>query len=164
MVACKSMGAYGHPLSLTSMLSLCCLCKGACRCMGACGHLLCLTKYPFFVLCMYMGHPNIIQIYGGIQTLGLSKHTGASKHTGGHPNICGHPNVWGHMDTPLVWCFLCVVYVQGTSKHGGTQFFCIILNCICHLEFLLSFFFNFTYFIHFSKYPFEFCTIGKLVC
>ena len=99
------LNLWGHmdtPLVWQNMLSLCCLCTE------------------------------------GIQT--LSKYMGASKHWScpniqrafkhrehsniqGHPNICGHPIVWGHMDTPLVWCFLCVVYVQGTSKHMGAHHF-----------------------------------------
>ena len=29
-----------------------------------------VTKHAFFVLCMYRGHPNILQTYGNIQTYG----------------------------------------------------------------------------------------------
>ena len=39
---------------------------GGSTCMGAYEHPLSLTKHTFFVLCMYRGHPNIIQTYGGI--------------------------------------------------------------------------------------------------
>ena len=69
MVASKSMGAYGHPLSL--------------------------TKHAFFVLLCTGG----MQMYGGMWTLPLSDKVsflcivyvqGASKH---HPNIWGHPNI-----------------------------------------------------------------------
>ena len=49
---------------------------GASKCMGAYGHPHSLTKHAFFVLCMYRGHPNIIQADGGIQTYGMSKHMG----------------------------------------------------------------------------------------
>ena len=90
--------------------------------------------------------PNIqvdIQTYVGVQTWGhpniqgVSKHMGASKHTGGHPNIWWYLNIqeaskhggiqtyggsqmYGGIWTPLMSdkaCFLCVVYVQGASKH-----------------------------------------------
>ena len=43
-----------------------------------------LTKHAFFVLCLYRGHPTIIQTYRG-----ASKHMGVSKNTGGYPNIQG---------------------------------------------------------------------------
>ena len=39
---------------------------GGIQMYGEYGHPLSLTKHAFFVLCMYRGHPNIIQIYGGI--------------------------------------------------------------------------------------------------
>ena len=52
-----------------------------------------VTKHAFFVLCMYRGHTNIFQTYGGIQTYE------------GHPNIWAHPTIGavkckGHMKTP----------------------------------------------------------------
>ena len=68
MVASKSMGAYGHPLSL--------------------------TKHAFFVLFMYRGHADV---WGHVDTsfdkvsfLCVEYVQGASRH---HPNIWGHPNI-----------------------------------------------------------------------
>ena len=69
MVTSKSVGAYGHPLSL--------------------------TKHAFFVLFMYRGHADV---WGHVDTSFVWQSilslccvcTGASKH---HPNIWGHPNI-----------------------------------------------------------------------
>ena len=58
---------------------------GASKCMEVYRHLRSLTKYAFFVLCMYRGHPN--GKYQNMQE--ASKHMGAFKHTGGHPDIQG---------------------------------------------------------------------------
>ena len=145
--------------------------------MGGIWTPLSLTKHALFVLFMYRGHPNIwgVQAYGQHPNMQAPKCMGVSRDTGrhmggiqryrGYANIWEHPNVWGHMNTPLVWQSMLSLYCGCT---GGIQtFFCIILNYICHL-----FFFNFKYFIHFSKYSFEFCTvcsettenIAKLVC
>ena len=91
----------------------------------------------------HWGCPNI---QGAFKHMGASKHTGeASKHM--QASKCmgayGHP-----LNMMLSLCCVCTGDIQ---TYGGTPFFCIILNCICHLEFLLSFFFNFTYFIHFFQ-------------
>ena len=86
-----------------------------------------VTKYAFFVLCIYRGHPNIIQTYrgcpnilraykhvGGVQTyrrvskhMGVSTHIGTSKHTGSIQTDRGcvqtygvHPNIQGY---PNLW-------------------------------------------------------------
>ena len=72
------------------------------------GHSLSGTKHAFFVLCMYGGHPNIIQTYRkcpNIQTYkgGASKHMGAFQHTGGHSNIWGYLNLWGHPNVWSIW-------------------------------------------------------------
>ena len=69
MVVSKSMGAYGHPLSL--------------------------TKHAFFALFMYRGHADV---WGHVDTSFVWQSilslccvcTGAFKH---HPNIWGHPNI-----------------------------------------------------------------------
>ena len=88
---------------------------GASKCMAAYRHPLNLTKHAFFVLCMYRGHPNIIQTYmghpnmweafkhggcpniqGGIQTYWGIQHTGGCANIWECPNIqVGHPNIWG---------------------------------------------------------------------
>ena len=115
--------------------------QGSSKCMGAYGHSLSVTKYAFFVLCMYVGHPNIKgypniwecphifrghpnigmpNIQGSIQTCGASKYTGgcpnmgASKHTEGYPNIWGHPNIQGVH--PNKWGH---PNILGVSKHKG---------------------------------------------
>ena len=147
------------------MLSLCCLCTGGIQMYGGMWTPPLSDKVSF--LCVvyvqgaakhhpniwghpnigavqtYRGHSNIgsTQTYGGIQTYrGASKHMWASKCMGAY----GHP-----LSLMLSLCCVCTGDIQ---TYGGTPFFCIILNCICHLEFLLScFFFNFTYFIHFFK-------------
>ena len=82
--------------------------------MGAYGHSLSVTKHAFFVLCMYGGHPNIIQTYRGVQTYGgIQTYRGcpniqvASKHRG-HQNILG-VSTHGGIQT-----------YRGPSKHVGT--------------------------------------------
>ena len=132
-----------------------------------------LIKHAFFVLCMYRaiqtspkhrGHPNrgCPNIQGGIWW--------ASKDTGSHPNMrgiqtYGASNIQGaskHMGASK--CLGAYGHPLSLTKHaffvlcmyrGHPNIFCIILNYICHLEFLPSFFFNFKYFI----YSFEFCTL-----
>ena len=83
---------------------------------------------------------------GASKHMAASKHRGGIPTYRWYPSIWWHLNLWGHMDTPLVWqsmlslcclctggmqmyegmwtpplsdkvSFLCVVYVQGASKH-----------------------------------------------
>ena len=83
---------------------------------------------------------------GASKHMAASKHRGGIPTYRWYPSIWWHLNLWGHMDTPLVWqsmlslcclctggmqmyvgmwtpplsdkvSFLCVVYVQGESKH-----------------------------------------------
>ena len=83
------------------------------------GHSLGVTKHVFFVLCMYGGIQTLSKHTGGVHTYGgIQTYRGPCKHKG-HQNMQGYPNVWG-IWTPLKCdkaCFLCVVYVQGASKH-----------------------------------------------
>ena len=64
--ASKCMGHIHTPLVWQSKLSLCYWYTGGIHMYGAYGHPPSLTKHAFFVLCMYRGHPNVIQTYGGI--------------------------------------------------------------------------------------------------
>ena len=132
--------------------------------MGAYGHPLSLTKHAFFVLCMYRGHPNI----WGIQTYGASKDMGMSKHTGGYPNMKGIQTyggiqhmgsskcmgAYGHPISLTKHAFFVLCMYRGHPNIWGHTIFCIILNYMCHLEFLPScfvFFLNFKYFKPFFK-------------
>ena len=68
-----------------------------------------------FPLCMF----GCCQMYSGIPRYEGHPNMGASKHTRGIQAYRGHPNIWGV--SKHTWgikaCFLCVVYVQGASKH-----------------------------------------------
>ena len=105
------LNLWGHmdtPLVWQSKLSLCCLCTGACRCMGSCGHLLCLTKYPFFCVVYVQG---------------------ASKH---HPNIWGHPHI---LVFPLKLTHTCQDWFPPFAQKKLHSFILTQLDDGSHLEF-----------------------------
>ena len=71
--------------------------------MGAYGHSHSVTRHAFFMLCMYGGHPHIIQTYRWC------------------PNIWGHPDIQGvakHIGSIQTWGHS---NIQGVSTHGGIQ-------------------------------------------
>ena len=88
--------------------------------MGACGHPLCLTKYPFFVLCMT----------GGIQTsskyMGASKHLSFSSQTHSHlPRLVSH-----HLHKKNLHSFILTQLDDGSHLE-----FCHVGFRHCHLGF-----------------------------
>ena len=80
---------------------------GASKCMGTYGHSLSVTKHAFFVLCMYSGHPNIIDTYRGYPHIwGCPDIQGTAKHKGTQTNR-GHPNI--------------IQTYRAVSKHTGAS-------------------------------------------
>ena len=163
------MGAYGHPLSLTKhaffVLSMY---RGhpkhpnsqtSAKLQGVSKHGWCpsIQRASKQGPPKHKGHPNIqgsiwgaskhtetIQTYGGIQKYGASQHTGGMQMCEAY----GHPVSL----TKHAFFVLCM-YMGHLNIWGYIIYFCIILNYIHHLEFLLSWFFFliFKYFIHFFK-------------
>ena len=115
MVASKSMGAYGHPLSLTKHAFFVMFILDAPNTFGHC-HIL---GYPHpntqgeakhrEDIQTYRGCPNMwdVQPYRGVsKDRGHPNIWGMSKHTGGYPNIWRCQNIWGHPNIqgcPNIW-------------------------------------------------------------
>ena len=80
---------------------------------GVYGHPLSLIKHAFFVLCMYRGHPNIIQNMGAVQIYRAVQHTGGIQTYGAVQiyreafKCVGCPNIQGAIQT------------SNASKHMG---------------------------------------------
>ena len=95
---------------------------GSIQMYGAYGHSLSVTMHAFFMLCMFMGHPNIIQTYRGCPNIwrcpniqGVSKHKGTQTYRG-YPNIQGvskHMGTSEHTGGPKL--------MDGIQIYGGIQ-------------------------------------------
>ena len=94
--------------------------QGASRYMGAYGHSLSVTKYAFFVLCMYGGIQTLSKHTGGVQTskdVGIQTYRGCIQTYEGIQKYRGCPNIkWAskHMDAVQTWGH---PNIQGVSKH-----------------------------------------------
>ena len=101
-----------------------------------------------------MGCPNI---QGGIW--GHPNVQGAMQTYGGHPSTHGASQMYGAYGHPLSLTkhafFVLCRYRRHPNIWGAKPFFVQSWT----ISAILFFFFNFKYFIHFSKYSFEFCTV-----
>ena len=160
---------YGHPLVRQSIQTLGSVQTCTWRQMGDHPNIQGASKH-MGVSQAYRGYPNI---WGHPNIQGVSKHK--EKHMG-HPSIQGTIQTFGaskcmgayrHPLSLTKHAFFVLVYLQEASTHMGAKPF--LYNPELYLpsiEFLTilkfctsSFFFNFKYFIHFSKYSLEFCTV-----